>query len=93
MQDHAEEATVNRQPAITSIFDKTKRPELVHEMTDPRSRGADHLCQVFLIDFRMHDFGPALLAKISQQQENPSQALLTGVEELVDEIPFESNVA
>jgi hypothetical protein len=51
------------------------------------------LCQVFLIDPGNYSFGLALLAKMGQQQENPSQALLAGVEKLVDEIRFVSDVA
>src|ERR1035438_9494740 len=66
-QDHAQEAIVNRQRAIARIVDKAHRPELVHEMTDPRSGGADHLGKVFLIDSRMDGFGSAFLAKTRQQ--------------------------
>ena len=35
-QDYAQEATVNRQRAVACVIDKAQRPELVHEMTDPR---------------------------------------------------------
>src|ERR1035441_6151238 len=66
-QDHAQEAVVNRQRAVARIIDKAHRPELVHEMTDPRPRGADHLRQVLLIDSRMDGFGSAFLAKMRQQ--------------------------
>ena len=93
VQDHAQEATVNRQRAAARVIDKAQRPELVHEMTDPRPGCAAHLGQVFPIDSGMDSFGSAFLAKMSQQQENPSQTLFAGVEKLVDEIPFESNVA
>ena len=34
-QDHAQEATVNRQCAAARVIDKTELAELVHEMTDP----------------------------------------------------------
>jgi hypothetical protein len=34
-QDHAQEAIVNRQPAVARVIDKAQRPEFVHEMTDP----------------------------------------------------------
>jgi hypothetical protein len=94
VQDHAQEATVNRQPAGDAfVIDKAQLLELIHEMTDPRPGGTDHLSQVFLIDSGMYRFGPAFLPKMSQQQENPSQTLLAGVEKLIDEIPFESDVA
>ena len=34
-QDYAQEAIVNRQPAVARVIDKAQRPEFVHEMTDP----------------------------------------------------------
>jgi hypothetical protein len=34
----------------------------------------------------MYSLGPALLARMSQQEENPSQTLLAGIEKLIDEI-------
>jgi hypothetical protein len=80
-----------RQAAV--IIDKTKLLELIHEMTDPRPGGADHLCQVFPIDSGTYSFGSTILAKMSQQQENSSQTLLAGVEKVVDDIPFESDIA
>ena len=67
VQDHAHEAIVNRQRAVARIINKAQRPELVHEMTDPRPGGADHLRQVFLIDSGMDSFGSAFLAKMRQQ--------------------------
>ena len=93
MQDYAEEATMDHQLAAVSVIDKAKILELTHEMTDPRPGCSDHLRQVFLIDPGNYSFGPALLAKMGQQQENPSQTLLAGVEKLVDEIRFVSDVA
>ena len=94
VQDHAQEAAVNRQPSAEAfVINKAQLLELIHEMTDPRPSCADHLRQVFLINPGMYGFGSAFLPKMSQQQENPSQALLAGVEKLIDEIPFESDVA
>jgi hypothetical protein len=49
--------------------------------------------KLFLIDPGNYGFGPALLAKMGQQQEKPSQALLAGVEKLVNEIRFVSDDA
>ena len=66
-QDHAQEAIANRQRAVVRVIDKAQRPELVHEITDPRPGGADHLGQVFLIDSGMDRFGSAFLAKMRQQ--------------------------
>jgi hypothetical protein len=48
VQDHAEEATVNRQLGAFAVINKAQLPELIHEMTDPRPGCADHLCQAIL---------------------------------------------
>ncbi len=66
VQDHAEEATMDRQPAAV-VIDKAKLLELIHEMTDPRPGCADHLRQVFLIDSGKDGLGSTFLAKMSQQ--------------------------
>jgi hypothetical protein len=65
---------MDRQPAV--VIDKAKLPELLHEMADPRTGCADPWRQAFLIDTGMYSLGSVLLAKMSQQQENPSQTLL-----------------
>ena len=83
---------MNGQPAVT-IVDKTMLPKSFHKMADPRSGCADHLCQGFLLHSGDYSFGSAFLAIIRQQQENPSQPLFAGVEKLVYEILFVSNVA
>ena len=85
---------MDRQPAIGAVvIDKTQLLELVHEMTDPRPGGAHHLRQVFLIDSGKYTLRAAFLAKMCQQQETPGQTLLAGVEKLVDEIFFISEIA
>ena len=44
VQDHAQEAAVNRQPPGQAfVIDKAQLLELIHEMTDPRPSCADHL--------------------------------------------------
>jgi hypothetical protein len=82
---------VDRQTA--GIVDKAKLLELLHEMTDPRSRCADHLRQVFLIDSWEDGFGPAFLPKMCKQQEGPGEAFFAGIKKLVHEIRFVSNIA
>ena len=86
---------MDRQPAAGGavVIDKTQLLELVHEMTDPRPGSAHHLRQVFLIDSGKDTLGATFLAKMSQQQETPGQPLLAGVEKLVDEILFISEIA
>ena len=67
VQDHAKETTMDCQPAAVAVIDKAQLPELIHEMTDPRPGGADHLCQVVLTDSGNYLFLLAFLAEMSQQ--------------------------
>jgi len=43
VQDYAEEAIIDGQVAAVGVIDKAKLLELIHEMTDSRPRGANHL--------------------------------------------------
>src|SRR5437667_9370491 len=67
MQDDAEEATMDCQPAAVAVIDKAQLPELIHEMIDPRPGGADHLGQAVLTDSENYRFCSAFLAEMSQQ--------------------------
>jgi len=78
------------QRAVAIVIDKAELPELVHEMTDPRPGGADHLGQLFLIDSGKFSFGSTFVAKMRKQQENPGQAFLAAIEEPIHEIVFDS---
>jgi hypothetical protein len=93
VQDHAEKAAMDHQTAVVAVVDKAHLPELIHEMTDPRPSGAHHLGQVFLIDPGKYRFGFAFRAKMRQQQQHPSQTLLAGVEKLIDQVRFVTDVA
>jgi hypothetical protein len=73
VQDHPEQATMDRQPAVVTVIDKAKLPEVIHEMTDSRPGGADHFCQAFLTDSGNQRFCSAFLAERSEQQERPRQ--------------------
>ena len=61
VQNNAQKATVDSEPAV--VVNEAQLFELVHEMTDARPRGADHLRQTFLIDPGEDWFGTAFLAK------------------------------
>jgi hypothetical protein len=74
VQHHAQKATMDRQPAVVAVIDKTQLPEFIHEMTDSRPGRADHLRQAFLIDARKYRFGSTFLAKMRQQQQHHRSA-------------------
>ena len=69
---------------VPAIVKETQLSEPVHEETDPRPGGADHVCQSFLTDPGDDRLGHAFLAEMSQQQQNASESLFARVEELVD---------
>jgi hypothetical protein len=75
------------------VIDEAKRLESHHEMADPRSRRADHLRQMFLINSREDGLGSAFLSKMRKQQKDSRQAFLAGIEKLVHEIRFKPDVA
>ena len=77
MQKYAEEAAVHRQRASAVVVDKAKLLELIHEMAHARTRRADHLGQILLIYAGKDRFGSTVLAKMSQEQENPGQRYIT----------------
>jgi hypothetical protein len=58
---------MDRQTAVVALIDKAQLPELIHEMTDSRPDGADHLGQVVLTDSGNYRFCSAFLAEMSQQ--------------------------
>jgi hypothetical protein len=66
-QDHAEEATMDRQLHPAVVFDKSKLPELIHELADPRPGAVYHLRQAFLMDAGKYSFGSTFLVKMSQR--------------------------
>ena len=92
MQDHAEQATVDHQTVAIAVIDKAQLPELIHEMTDPRTGCAHHLCKSILTDSGQHRFSFALLSKMSEQQEDPRQTLFARVEKLIHKIRFVSGI-
>ena len=72
------------------IVDKAILSELVHEMTDPRPGGADHLGQVFLIDFGTCRSVSTFRAQLRKLQKNPGQAFLAEIEESIRKVFFNS---
>src|SRR2546427_6120612 len=91
VEEHSEEGVVNAQAIF--VVNETQLLELVHERTNSRAAGPDHLRQGFLTDLRDHMLRFAVLAKVGKHQENAGEALLGGIEQLVGEVFFHSNGA
>src|SRR3970040_1595399 len=89
LQNNSQEGSVDDELAV--VLDKAQFLELVHEEIDPRTRCSDHLCQCFLRHSWNYALGMVLLAIASEQQKVAGQANLTGVEQLVDQVFFDSD--
>ena len=82
---------MNQHAAV--VIDEPELAEFVHEVADSRPGGSDHSRQYFLTDFWNHRFLLAFLAKVRKQKQNPSQPLLAGIEQLIDQVLFKANIA
>src|ERR1700722_846068 len=91
VKNHIEQRLMN--PDATVVFNKSELTKAVHEETNAGSGGADHFCESFLGDLRNQCFRFTRLAKLRQQQQNPRQTFLAGVEKLIDKISLGSHAA
>ena len=91
MEDDIEKGAMHVHPAV--VTNKAQFAESVHEETDAGARGADHIGECFMTDFRNGCFLRAVFPEMSHQQEDPRQPLLAGIEELIYQILLDANVA
>ncbi len=84
MQNNIQQRTVNLQTSV--VFDESELAEPVHEETDPGSGRANDLRKRLLAHLRNHFLRYAFLPEVGQQQENPGQSLLAGIEQLINQI-------
>src|SRR5580704_2993139 len=78
---------------LASIVNEAQLAEPIHEEADSRAGSADDLCQCLLADLRNHWLRFALFPEVGQQKQHPRQSLFAGIEELVDQIFLDPNVA
>ena len=74
------------------VIDESRLLEPLHEETNARPCGAHHFCQRLLTDPGNRNFGLSVFAEVRQQEENTSQSFLTGIEKLINQILFVSDV-
>jgi hypothetical protein len=80
-------------PQFTVVLDETQFPEFVHEEAHARPGRPDHLRKRLLADLGRDQLWPTFLAQIRQQKEKPCEALLTRVEQLIYQVPFNTAIA
>jgi len=78
--------------AAPVIVKEAQFSEPVHEKTDPRPGCAYHLGEGFLTDLGDYSLGHTVLAEMGKQEQNPSESLFAGIEELVNQILLVSDV-
>src|ERR1700730_12080770 len=82
---------MNLQPTL-AIVNEAYLSEPIHEKTDSRPGCAYHFCEGLLTHLGDYSLGHAFLAEMSKQQKNTGESFLAGIEKLVNQIRFVSNV-
>src|SRR6266436_7245681 len=82
---------MNFQPAV--IVDEAEFAELIHEKAHSGSCRADNLGEGFLAHLWNYLLGLAVFSKVAQEEQDPRESFLTGVEELVHQVLLNANVA
>ena len=91
VQDNAEEGIVDVDFAV--VFDETHFPEFVHEKIDSRPSGANHLREHLLRYFGEPLVRTASRAIVCEQQQVRASRFSRGVEELIDQVRFDSEIS
>jgi hypothetical protein len=81
---------MNLQAAV--IVDEAQLSKLVHEKTHPGPRRPDHFGQSFLTDSGNDGLMLRVFAEAGQQQQDPRQPLVAGIEELIYQVFLDPNI-
>src|SRR5258708_4432125 len=93
VQDDAQQRAVDLQRQLAVVLEEGERLERVQEEMHRRRRRPDHVRQRFLRDPGDDAAGRLLVSIARQQQQRARQPLLGGVEQLIDQVLFDPNVA
>src|ERR1700722_3870484 len=95
VQYDVQQRTVDLQPTLDApgVLNEAQFSEPVHEKTYSRTSRSDHFCQRFLANFWDHSLRHSLLAKMSEHEKDARKSLFAGIEQLVDQILFVTDVA
>ena len=75
------------------VLDETEFAEFVHEEIYAGSRGTDHFREHLLRDFGKNPLECVFLAIACEKQQRSCQALLAGIEELIDQVFLDSDIS
>ena len=90
VQDNAEKGLFDFDFAV--VFDEAELPELVHEHIHSSPGRTDHFRESFLAKLADDRLRRAFLAEICKEKKEAGEALFARIEELVDEVLFNSAV-
>ena len=90
VQNHVQQGIMDFQFSI--VFDKAQFAEFVHEKAYACSGRADHLRQRFLTELSHDRLRPAFLVEICKEKEQSGEALFARIEQLIDQVLFNSIV-
>ena len=79
--------------SVAIVVNETHLSEAVHEEADARTGGAYHLSEGLLTNLGRYGLGRAFFAEVSEQKEDARKSFFTGIEELIDEILFITNIS
>ena len=83
---------MDRDRAPVFVIDESKFPKLIHKMADSRPRCPDHFGQRFLTYPGNDELVLPFFAEAGQQQQDPSQPFLTGIEKLINQVLFDPSI-
>src|SRR5258708_22906335 len=93
VQDDAQQRAVDLKRLLAVVIDEAELLKLVQKEIHPRPRRPDHFRQRFLRDPGDDTAGRLLVSIARQQQQRARQPLLGGVEQLIDQVLFDPDVA
>ncbi len=91
VQDDVDRRTLNMHPGSV-VFNDAQLPKAIEKETDSGAGCADHFGESFLAHFRDEENWFRFLTKVGEQQEKTSQRSFAGIEEMIHQVCFHSNV-
>jgi hypothetical protein len=88
IQHEIQQAFLNFQLAV--VVDQSQLPKFVHKNIHARPGRSNQRCKRVLIDLYGYRFQAKVVAIIGQEQESTGQPHLAGIEQLVDQVRFNS---
>ncbi len=93
VQDDVQQGTMHAHVMSEVVFDKPESSEPIHEETNSRTGGTDHLGESLLTQAGDGHFGNAFFAEVSHEKKDARETFFTGIKKLIDEIILIADVS